>query len=432
VRTFSSPTGKSAFSGRRDQERWRHDYDPGVVWANGIGDEERFRQIEAVTDATLSRLDVADLFDELLDRVRKLLHVDTAAILLLDIRARQLVATAAKGLEEEVRQGFRVSVGRGFAGRIALTRRPVVIGQVTSDQVVNPVLLQTGVQSLLGVPIFAHGELVGVLHVGTLTPRQFTPEDVRLLELVADRVGLANRARANSLNHVAALALQRSLLPTELPDVAGLEMAARYVPGHVSGVGGDWYDVFTLPSGWVGVVIGDVSGHGLQSAVVMGRVRSALRAYALVSDDPAEVLTLLDRKVVHFEAGSLTTALYLRISPDGATIHASVAGHPRPVLVVPGQSGTMLPVPVDPPLGTGRRLQRRSTTLDFPPEAVLVCYTDGLVERRTELIDAGITRLMAAVPLAPVDSVCATVMATLDAEHPNDDIALLAIRRTPS
>ncbi|MEO3775493.1 GAF domain-containing SpoIIE family protein phosphatase [Micromonospora sp. B11E3] len=406
-----------------------HEYDPAVT-SDGITDDERLRRIEAVTDATLSRLDVADLFDELLDRVRDLLHVDTAAILLLDVHARQLVATAAKGLEEEVRQGFRVSVGRGFAGRIALARQPVIIEDVTPDRVVNPILLETGVRSLLGVPVFAHGELAGVLHVGTLTLRRFTPDEVRLLELVADRVGQASRARANSLDHNAALALQRSLLPTELPDVPGLEMAARYVPGHVSGVGGDWYDVFTLPSGWVGVVIGDVSGHGLQSAVVMGRIRSALRAYALVCDDPAEALSLLDRKVVHFETGSLTTALYAMISPDGATIRVSVAGHPCPVLVAPDRPAALLAAHVDLPLGTGRRPPaRRTAVLNFPPGAVLVCYTDGLVERRGELIDAGLARLRAAVPLAPADQVCAAVMAALDTERPTDDIAMLAIRR---
>ncbi|NJP31988.1 PP2C family protein-serine/threonine phosphatase [Micromonospora thermarum] len=395
-----------------------------------LGDEQWLRRVEAVTDATLSRLDVADLFDELLDRVRELLQVDTAAILLLDVRAQQLVATAARGLEEEVRQGFRISVGRGFAGRIALTRQPVIVEDVTSEKVVNPVLLQTGVRSLLGVPITARGELVGVLHVGTLTPRRFTPDDLRLLELVADRVSLASLARANTLDHTAALALQRSLIPTELPNVPGLEMAGRYIPGHASGVGGDWYDVFTLPSGWLGVVVGDVSGHGLQSAVVMGRIRSALRAYALICDDPAEALTLLDRKVVHFEAGSLTTALYAMISPDNSTVHVSLAGHPRPVLAAHDRPNTVLPVHIDPPLGTGRqRPQRHTTTIEFPPGAVLVTYTDGLIERRGELFDTGLARLTGAVPLAPVDTVATTVMATLDVERPADDIALLALRR---
>ncbi|MEH1097487.1 PP2C family protein-serine/threonine phosphatase [Micromonospora sp. CPCC 205739] len=426
-----STAGRTYLDERATSSNGQHSYDPDVVATSGVTDAERLRRIEAVTDATLSRLDVADLFDELLDRVRELLRVDTAAILLLDVHAQQLVATAAKGLEDEVRQAFRVSIGQGFAGRIALTRRPVVIEHVTAREVVNPVLLQTGVKSLLGVPVFTRGELIGVLHVGTLAPRRFAPDDVRLLELVADRVGVASQTRAYSLDQTAALALQRSLLPTELPKVTNLDMAARYVPGHVSGVGGDWYDVFTLPSGWLGVVIGDVSGHGLQSAVVMGRIRSALRAYALISDDPAEALTLLDRKVNHFETGSLSTALYAMISPDGATIHVSLAGHLRPVLVVPEQPAVLLPAQVDLPLGIGHQTpQRRSTAVDFPPGAVLVCYTDGLVERRGELIDAGIARLTSAVPLAPADTVCAAVMATLDAEHPNDDIALLAIRRT--
>lgn len=395
-------------------------------------DEQRLRRVDAATGATLSRLDAADLFDELLDRVRDLLQVDTVAILLLDVRARQLVATAARGLEEEVRQGFRVSIGRGFAGRVAMTRRPVILDEVTPDRVVNPVLWQTGVRSLLGVPVMSRGQLVGVLHVGTLTPRRFTEDDVRLLELVADHVGLANRARENSLDHSAALALQRSLIPADFPRVPNLEMAGRYVPGHASGVGGDWYDVFTLPSGWLGVVIGDVSGHGLQSAVVMGRVRSALRAYALISADPAEVLTLLDRKVVHFEAGSLTTALYAMISPDGATVRVSLAGHPRPILAMPGRPAGMLAAPVDPPLGTARPVgERRATTLDLPAGAALVSYTDGLVERRGELFDAGVARLAAAVEVGPVEAMCDTIMATLDAEHPTDDIALLAIRRIP-
>ncbi|SCL72198.1 PP2C family protein-serine/threonine phosphatase [Micromonospora peucetia] len=398
-----------------------------------VQDDERLRRIKAVTDATLSRLDAADLFDELLDRVRDLLEVDTAAILLLDTHAQQLVATAAKGLEEEVRRGFRISVGRGFAGRIALTRRPVVIEEVTSDAVVNPVLLAMGLRSLLGVPMFARGELIGVLHVGTLRHRGFTADDVRLLELVADRASQANLTRSHNLDHNAALALQRSLLPTQLPDVPGLDLAARYVPGHVAGIGGDWYDVFTLPSGWLGLVIGDVSGHGLKSAVIMGRIRSALRAYALVCDDPAEALTLLDRKVGHFEAGNLTTALYAMISPDRARIRLSAAGHLRPVLAVPGQPGTPVPVHADPPLGTGRRPPaRHHTEVDFPPGAVLVCFTDGLVERRHEVIDVGLDQLVETVRPAPAEEVCATVMGALGAEQPTDDIALLVVHRLPT
>jgi sigma-B regulation protein RsbU (phosphoserine phosphatase) len=396
-----------------------------------LGDDERLRRIEAVTDAALSEPDVSGMLDEVLERVRELLSVDTVAILMVDVHARQLVATAAKGLEEEVRQGFRLSIGRGFAGRVASSRGPVVLDEVTSADVVNPILLEKGIRSLLGVPMILSGELVGVLHVGTLTPRHFTDEDIRLLQLVADRVGRVGRIRSRRLDQQAALALQRSLLPTRLPRVPGIELAARYIPGHDLGIGGDWYDVFTLPSNWLGVVIGDVSGHGLNSAVVMGRVRSALRAYALICDDPAQALTLLDRKVHHFETGTLTTALYAMISPDRSRILLSLAGHLRPVLAVPGRPPILASAPVDLPLGIGAPdSARRSTEIAFPAEAALVCYTDGLVERRGEYIDAGIERLVRATEPDDVEKMCTTIMAKAGAERPTDDIALLVLRRT--
>jgi serine phosphatase RsbU (regulator of sigma subunit) len=403
-----------------------------VIEAEGIKSDERLRRLEAVTDAALSQLDASDLLDELLDRVRDLLGVDTASILLMDPHAHQLVATAAKGLEDEIRQGFRVTVGRGFSGRIADTGKPLILADVTAADVANPLLLEKGIRSLLGVPMMISGEVIGVLHVGTFTPRRFTADDVRLMELVADRASRAGQIRATRLDQAAALALQRSLLPPKLPEVAGVEMAARYVPGHAFGIGGDWYDVFTLPSGWLGVVIGDVSGHGLRSAVVMGRIRSALRAYSLICDDPAEALTLLDRKVHHFEAGNLTTAMYAMITPDRSALHVSSAGHLCPVLAVPDEAVQVLNLPIDPPLGIGRpRTVRRTTVVDFPPGAVFIAYTDGLVERRGQLIDVGIERLTEVVRPTAIEDICTSIMATTNVEQPTDDIAVLAVRRLP-
>ncbi|WP_234359005.1 PP2C family protein-serine/threonine phosphatase [Plantactinospora sp. BC1] len=402
-----------------------------MIEVDDSGADERLRRIEAVTDSALSRLGVEDLLDELLARVCGLLQVDTAAILLLDQHAQQLVATAAKGLEEEVQQGFRIAVGRGFAGRVAQDRQPVVLPQVTPAEVVNPILHRKGIRSMLGVPMFAGSELVGVIHVGTLTPRQFSADDVRLLQLVADRASLASQARMGNIDRTAALALQRSLLPTRLPEATGVDMAARYVPGHHTGVGGDWYDVFTLPSGWLGIVVGDVSGHGLAAAVVMGRLRSALRAYALECDDPADALTRLDLKIQHFEAGKLATVLYTLVSPDRTHFRVSLAGHLAPMMARPGHEVHTVAVPVDLPLGTGRPTPRRSTAVELPAGALLVCYTDGLVERRNELIDVGLDRLRAAIEPGPAETVCATIMAALGVEQPADDVALLALRRAP-
>jgi putative methionine-R-sulfoxide reductase with GAF domain len=397
------------------------------------GADVRLRRVEALTDAALSRLDVSDLLDELLDRVRDLLEADTAAILLLDPHAHHLVPTATKGLEDEVRHGLRVPVGQGFVGRIAQHGRPVVLTEVTREDVVSTFLLDRGVRSLLGVPIFAAGRVIGVLHVGTLRPRMFADDEVQLLQLAADRAGVAGQVHARKMEQSAALALQRSLLPPQLPVLPGLAAAARYQPGHGLGVGGDWYDLFTLPSGWLGVVIGDVSGHGLASAVVMGRIRSALRSYALVSDDPADVLTLLDRKIRHFEAGSLTTALYVMVSPGRDVLRLSCAGHLRPLLASPGRPTMLSDIPVDAPLGVGRTNGRRRTVeTALPPETLMLCYTDGLVERRDQIIDVGIKTLMDAVHADDPDAACDTAMSLVDSRQLEDDVAVLALRRTAS
>jgi phosphoserine phosphatase RsbU/P len=198
--------------------------------------EARLRDIQSITDTALSRLDDRDLLAELLDRIREILQADTAAVLLLDFSSGQLIATAAAGLEEEVRQGVRIPVGRGFAGRIAAEHRPVILDHVDHTTVLNPILWAKGIQSLMGVPMVAGGRVIGVLHVGSLTPRQFTDYDIELLQLAADRAAAAVQSMTARADRVAAAALQRSLVPAALPVVAGAEMAARYVPGR-GGVG---------------------------------------------------------------------------------------------------------------------------------------------------------------------------------------------------
>ena len=149
--------------------------------------EERLRAIQAITDAALSRLDDRELLAELLNRTREILLADTAAVLLLDFNSGQLIATAAAGLEEEVRQGVRIPVGRGFAGRIAAEQKPVILDHVDHTTVLNPILWAKGIKSMMGVPLTARGRVIGVLHVGSLTSRQFTSHDVELLQMAADR-----------------------------------------------------------------------------------------------------------------------------------------------------------------------------------------------------------------------------------------------------
>ena len=166
------------------------DTDPGRPEAAGESDGsvEMMRRLEAVTDTALTELSLPALLDELLERVRVILAADTAVILLLE--GDDLVARAAKGLEEEVEQGVRVPLGRGFAGRVAAEKRPLIVDEVTQADVVNPLLRARQLRALLGVPILFEGGVVGVLHVGTQRPRAFGLADAQLLQVVADRVGL--------------------------------------------------------------------------------------------------------------------------------------------------------------------------------------------------------------------------------------------------
>jgi phosphoserine phosphatase RsbU/P len=393
--------------------------------------EDRLRDIQSITDAALSRLDDHDLLAELLERTRAILLADTAAVLLLDFSSGQLIATAAAGLEEEVRQGVRIPVGRGFAGRIAADHQPVILDHVDHSTVLNPILWAKGIRALMGVPLIAGGKVIGVLHVGSLTPREFTSEDLELLQLAADRAATGLASLMAHENRVAAEALQRSLLPFALPVAAGAEMAVRYVPGE-GRVGGDWYDVFTLPSGQLSIVIGDVTGSGLPAAVIMGRMRSALRAYALETTDPAEVLARLDAKMRHFEPGALATVLYAVFDPGLDRIHICSAGHYPPVIASPGRPTELADVPPGLLIGAVPGARRRVATIDISPGTLMCFYTDGLIERRGRRIDDGLTRLCQAVKAEPPDAACATVMGALVGGEPvPDDIALLIFRRQP-
>lgn len=149
------------------------------------------RKLQAVSDAALAHLALDELLDELLVRIRDALEADTCAFLLLDESTGEVVARAARGLEEEVEAGVRIPVGRGFAGRIAAERTPVMIEDVDTADIFNPILREKGLKSLVGAPLIAYGNLLGVVHVGTLHHRKFTQLDVELLEVAAQRAALA-------------------------------------------------------------------------------------------------------------------------------------------------------------------------------------------------------------------------------------------------
>ncbi len=374
-----------------------------------LAPSDRARDLYRLSDPALSELGLDEFLDELLVRVQDALDVDTVAILLLDPASDQLVARAAKGIEEEVERGVRIPIGQGFAGRIAAERVAIFIEDVDHADILNPILRQKGIRSLLGVPLVVEGQLIGVLHVGALVARQFGGTDLALLEVAAARAAPGiERARLYSAlehEHRVAMVLQRSLLPRQLANVIGVSAAARYLPASDE-VGGDWYDVFELSRGRIGVAIGDVVGHGVRAAALMGQLRTALHAYAIEDHGPAKTLDLVDRFVQAIPGDAMATAAYAVLDPVTGLVRVASAGH-LPPLVIGGGAGRVLQIAPATPLGVFPYGAYHEQELSLETGETLVLYTDGLVERPGIPLETSIQELLDTVIDAPTaDEVC--------------------------
>jgi PAS domain S-box-containing protein len=235
--------------------------------------------------------------------------------------------------------------------------------------------------------------------------------------------------------HRIAETLQRSLLPEGLPEIPGVSLAARYVPatGDME-VGGDWYDVVQLPQGLIGLVVGDVVGHGLRAAATMGQLRMALRAYALEGETTGQVVSRLQSFVLQLPVPDMATLVYVLFDPESGRLRFANAGHPPPLLVGADGSASYLPAGLAPPLGAAvhpNQFVEVEATLE--PGATLLLYTDGLVERRGTSIDESLDLLAreAGAGVAAgldLEGLCEHLLTTLVGENVADDIALVAVR----
>jgi serine phosphatase RsbU (regulator of sigma subunit) len=252
-------------------------------------------------------------------------------------------------------------------------------------------------------PLQIEGTRFGVVRVSPFDEGPLDEEERSLLREAADRAALSiRRAQLHEEEHRIAVELQRGLIPRRAPSVAGLELAAHYEAAGVGAeVGGDWYDAFELPQGRLGVVLGDVAGSGIRAASTMGQLRSVTRAFALADEagrTPGEVLTLLNGYRVALEELGLFTVLYAVVDPGQGRIEWSSAGHPPPLLVS-GESARYLEGG-DGLMGV-ERAAYRTLHAPVPSGGLLLLYTDGLVERRGESLDAGLTRLADAALSGP-------------------------------
>jgi serine phosphatase RsbU (regulator of sigma subunit)/anti-sigma regulatory factor (Ser/Thr protein kinase) len=392
-----------------------------------VDDRRALESLQRVSDAALAYLSEDDVLVELLRRVTDILGTDTAAILLLEPSGEALRARAAIGIEEEVERRVRIPVGRGFAGRIAAERRSITIDDVDHGDIVNPILREKGIRSLLGVPLLLEGRVIGVLHVGTLAPRHFTSDDRDLLQLAADRAAIAiEHARLFEQRRLTE-ALQRRLLPDALPRIPGLVVASRYLPASGESLGGDWYDAFELGAGQVVLAVGDVVGHGPGAAAVMAQLRTALRAYAVEDHSAPEVVARVNRLMWQLGPSGMTTLAYLVLDPEEESLELVNAGHPPPLVIGADGGASYLPLQGSVALGASPLAEYRSERFPFATGAKVVLYTDGLVEDRSRPIDEGLERLRTLGERPDdLERLCSAIIAHMVPGERADDVALIA------
>ncbi|WP_432123749.1 SpoIIE family protein phosphatase [Streptomyces sp. C10-9-1] len=303
-------------------------------------------------------------------------------------------------------------------------------------------MVQYGLHSMISAPLQARGDILGVVTFWRSgRPQPFDGEDVTLAEEIVARAALAvDNARRYTREHTMAVTLQRSLLPSLLPEQQALDVAHRYLPAHagMGGVGGDWFDVIRLSGARVALVVGDVVGHGLHAAATMGRLRTAVHNFAALDLPPEELLWHLDELVTridHEEADdggrAITgaTCLYMIYDPVTRRCTMARAGHLEPALVRPDGTVEFPELPGGPPLGLGG-LPFETAERELPEGSRLVLFTDGLVESRERDIDTGLELLRARLADAPTapEETCDAVLGALLPERPRDDIALLVAR----
>ena len=390
------------------------------------------RKLQLVSDAALAHLELDELLAEILERATALFDADAAGVLLRDDDDRGLSVRASRGEPLPLGDGEPVTFGEGALGRLANEQRAALLAAVELPS--HPGRLASGIDSFLVVPLLASGTLIGLLYLGARLGRRFGAGDLELLALAGERVAMAIE-HAQRYAHGLELAeiLQRSLLPERLPAHPRLALAARYRPsGFAAQVGGDWYDALVLDDERIGVMIGDIVGHGIRAATTMGELRSALRAFAIEGHPPGEALRRLDR-VVHatLGAGMVATVLFLILDAGAGTVTVASAGHPPPAVVGIDGRVRFLETTRSPPLGVDDHAPASERVHPLAAGDTVLLYTDGLVERRNESINVGFERLRDALHSAPddVEELCDYVLDRTLGDHPSqDDVAVLTVR----
>jgi PAS domain S-box-containing protein len=356
----------------------------------------------------------------------------------LPLRLRRVALAAIPALSRAAEYfgaaGEVLSPPQSAAVARSLAEQRPVVDELPADA---DAVHELSLHSMIVVPLTARREIVGaitLMRAGSSPP--FGQEDVYLAADLARRAATnINNARRYAHEHQTALALQQALLTEPRPPHADVECAARYLPtGTDIEIGGDWYDTVALPGGKTLLVVGDVMGHGFEAAAAMSEYRSLLRTLALQSDRPEAILSEAQRIVDALGFERVATCIVAVLDPVARTCSFASAGHMPPLLVRPDGTRVLLETPGDPPLGVCGSYGYTGRAVPFDPGSVLLCYTDGLVERRGEDIEDCLARLVnvALDPAEPLARLIDALLYRFDPAMSDDDVAVLAARLLPT
>jgi serine phosphatase RsbU (regulator of sigma subunit)/DNA-binding response OmpR family regulator/anti-sigma regulatory factor (Ser/Thr protein kinase) len=403
--------------------------------AEAEGAASTIAKLQSISDAALAHLELEELLPEILKRVAALFAADASGLLLRSEEERALTVFTAAGVERFAGDAELAAV-EGLLGA-ALGGSSSNLGELPRGQRLPGALGAGTLRSLIAVPLTSARRPVGALFLAAESGERFTDEDVLVLGLGAERAGIAvEHARSYERERGLVELLQDHLLPDRLPRIPGLAMAARYKPSErLAQVGGDWYDAILLPDGRLGLVIGDVVGHGIGAATLMAELRAALRAYAIAEPaSPARAVASLNELVTATHGRLVATLLYMVVDDHGDGLRFASAGHPPPLIVSAAGTTRALAHRAAAPLGVAGHTIYEDFETELEAGGTLLVYTDGLIERRGEVIDAGLRRLGESLESAPseLEELCAHVLDCADdGSGLQDDTALVAVRRLP-
>jgi PAS domain-containing protein len=381
---------------------------------------------------------VKDVTEAVTDQIMPVINVQALAVVTSDEGRLQIIGS--RGFPQETMDTFDgLPLTAETPGVRALTTGTPLFypdaGELRRARPHVPLLGDMGAFAYL--PMFASGRTIGCCVLGYDGPHPFSPDERAGLTSLAGVIAQAlERARLYDAKNQVALGLQAALLPHELPRIRGLQVAARYFPATRGlDIGGDFYDLIRLDESSAAAVIGDVQGHNVNAAALMGQVRTAVHTHASAGARPDEVLARTNRLLIDLSSSLFTSCLYVHLDLRRNRARLATAGHLPPLLRHPDGRTEILDVPAGILLGIEPEAEYRTADVPLPPGAVLALYTDGLVEVPGVDLDTSINELAARLAEAdpqPLDALSRTLVRrggqTRQSSRGSDDIALLVMR----